>query len=280
MTFWDKSLLAARSDPSILSSNNQILSALTGVDGEAYILASAAREGLEDRTSISAGKVNAPWDMEADTEVSEQHQLSMCTHSPQTSTVPITPVTSHLALTRPLTISPTLTPSIHAATYATLRPLFRATRSLISFYHSSAYLDPANWQLVDNPTLAEVPSQTGALDERSFPHLSGSMVPIPSLEPGDILYSHSSLPSINSSASCTDASPASTSTSAPAPQIFLPLSPLPRAQNTEYILHQREAFERGLPPPGGEGDGLIELEVEGERRDIKSRGGRSAMGYD
>ena len=116
----------------------------------------------------------------------------MCTNSPQTSTVPITPLTSHLALTRPLTISPTLTPSIHAAIYATLRPLFRATRSLISFYHSSAYLDPANWQLVDNPTLAEVPSQTGALDERSFPHLSGSMVPIPSLEPGDILYSHSS----------------------------------------------------------------------------------------
>ena len=60
MTFWDKSLLAARSHSSVLSANNQVLAALTGHEGEAYIQASAVRNGIEVESS-SSDDFDQPW---------------------------------------------------------------------------------------------------------------------------------------------------------------------------------------------------------------------------
>ncbi|ORX35549.1 hypothetical protein BD324DRAFT_609339 [Kockovaella imperatae] len=236
VTFWDKSLLSARSHPSVLSANAQMMSAVSGTETEPYILASAAREGIgQSQTSID---VREPWKVEA-----------------TKSALPSTPLSAQLALTRSSDSVSTVLPSISAAIYATLRPLFVPRRSLLSFYDKSAYLDPANWTL--STTSSAESSDT------SLPHLIDSAVPMPQLEPGDILYHHTGLP-VHTSFS----------------QVFLPISPLPRDVNTEYVAHQLEAFERGLPPPGQQAQDLVELEMEGSRRDIKTGGGRTAMGYD
>ena len=83
-----------------------------------------------------------------------------------------------------------------------------------------------------------------------------------------MIYRHASLPVFPSTSSEVDT------------QIFLPVSPLPNVANESFVGLQREAFESGLPPPGVRGVDPVQLEMEGSRRDIKSGGGRRAMGYD
>ena len=174
-------------------------------------------------------------------------------------------------MTRPGPSSNLLTPSIHTAAYTSLHPFFRPRRSRISFYHSSAYLDPENWELVDSADDIGVPVEPTASASLSalLPHLSESGIPLPQLEPGDLIYRHISLPVFPSSA-----------TAEVDTQIFLPVSPLPRHANEAYVALQREAFESGMPPQGLRGVDPVLLEMEGSRRDIKSGGGRRAMGYD
>jgi hypothetical protein len=62
--------------------------------------------------------------------------------------------------------------------------------------------------------------------------------------------------------------------------LFLPITPLPRTEaNIAYVAEQREAWERGLPPPHVRLDGLVALENPGSVEQIGSSGGKRAMGY-
>ncbi|WVQ80141.1 hypothetical protein IAT38_002244 [Cryptococcus sp. DSM 104549] len=233
--YWHLSLLAARADPSVLSANAQLAAALLGQ--EVYVQADTIREGLSPfRTTPNP---SAPWS------------------APRA-------LLSHLALT-PLLPSPTgaaprdtlLPPSIHASTYALLRPLFRPLKSKISFYDSGSYLDPSNWVL--DPPAKETRTHP------DLPHLAGTEVVLPELAPGDLFLHHTALPLA----------------SQPAGQVFLPVHPVARQGNEEWVVKQKESFEKGVPPPGvgGEGEELYVVEGKRVRGDIPSRSGREAMGY-
>lgn len=181
---------------------------------------------------------------------------------PQT-VAPSTPLLSYLSLTAS---SPgSLPPTIHAAIYASLRPLFNPARSKISFYDETSYLDPANWRLLDTPDLPSyVPAGTPA-----FPHLAGASVAVPRLQAGDMILRHSAIPIASGPPGDEQG-------------IFVPVTPLPRSPaNEAYVHEQRLAFEQGLPPVHArvEGDGLVALERDGARELIASRGGKHAMGY-
>ena len=52
--YWHDSLVAARSHPSVLSANNQLLSALTGHSGESLIQADAAQLGVSSSGSYTS----------------------------------------------------------------------------------------------------------------------------------------------------------------------------------------------------------------------------------
>lgn len=275
--YWHDALLAARAHTSVLSANNQLLAALTGHEGEAFVQADTAQVGAG-----SAGARTTSLDdvWAVDTNVSGWPNTYMRT-SPSLPTLlsrapdharpaadpqsiaPSTPLLSHLALTAS---SPgSLPPTIHAAVYASLRPLFTPARSKISFYDETSYLDPANWRLVDSPELPTyAPAGTPA-----FPHLAGASVALPRLQAGDMVLRHSAVPIASGAAGDEQG-------------IFVPVSPLPRSSaNETYVQQQRLAFEQGLPPAHAraEGDGLVALERDGAREMIASRGGKRAMGY-
>ncbi|OWZ35299.1 hypothetical protein C356_05138 [Cryptococcus neoformans c45] len=235
--YWNPALIAARANTSVLSANAQLAHSLLGQ--EVYIQADTVREGIAPfRTTPSP---YSPWS------------------SPRA-------LLAHLALT-PIMPSPTgaapqptcLPPSVHAATYTLLRPLFRPLKSKIAFYDSSSYLNPANWVL--DPTISHRPSPAP-----DFPHLAGTEVVLPELLPGDVLFHHTALPL----------------STQPVGQIFLPIHPVEKEGNETWIVKQREAFEKGVPPPGVSevADDLCVVEPKGKRSDIGSRAGREAMGYE
>ena len=172
---------------------------------------------------------------------------------------------AHLALTpsSPGHIAPT----IHAAIYTSLRPLFTPSRSKLSFYDTTSYLDPANWTLVDPNSIPTYPPSSTP----SFPHLTGASVSLPKLNAGDIIFRHASVPLTKAAAGGQGNK---------AEGLFLPITPLPRTEaNIAYVAEQREAWERGLPPPHVRLDGLVALENPGSVEQIGSSGGKRAMGY-
>ena len=192
---------------------------------------------------------------------------------------PSTPLLSHLALSQPTQTITHLPPTIHSAVYTSLIPLFRPVRSLISFYHSSAYLDPANWDLVDEPVpnTNTLSGSSGSSGGQRYPHLEGLQVAVPPLSPGDMIFRHPSIP-------LTTTSRTNTNTKARGDdQLTLPTIPLPRTPtNGEWVQHQLRSFERGLPPPhilGAKGDGMVVVEEIGRSETVPSAGGRRAMGY-
>ncbi|KAK8864721.1 hypothetical protein IAR55_001977 [Kwoniella newhampshirensis] len=222
--FWHPALLGARSNPSVLSAVSQLSSAL--LSSPAYITADTLREGLQPRRTEP--HVISPW-------LSPRSLLSHLALSPTLSGLTV----SHLP------------PTIHAATYALLRPLFRPLRSKISFYHASAYLDPENWVF-------------GHHDEADMPHVVGTEVEMPTLAPGDMIFHHTAMPISQTQG-----------------QVFLPLHPVQKDGNEEWAAAQRASFERGVPPVEARVEGeLCVVEGEGRREMIGSRAGREAMGYE
>lgn len=148
-----------------------------------------------------------------------------------------------------------MTPSIHAARYAALRPFFRPQQSRISFYNKEGYLDPSNWS-VNSPRYSAEPVS-------DLPHLTDS-IDLPEIRAGDIIYSHSALPLMSAKpGGDTD---------------FLPVTPL-GAASSKMIGEQREAFEQGLPPPHVLNNGSVAVEEAGTKEALLSSGGRSTMGY-
>lgn len=268
--YWADALLGLRSDPSILSANNQLLRALSAlpngetVDSETLILASGLQPGIENPGSRST-ILSDPWAI--DEKVNTSLTLGDVDPDERQALHPATPLVAHLALTKATGQAFQLPASIHASIYATLRPLFRHKRSKISFYSTSAYLDPVNWDVVSHDS---IPSWSPS-EVPSFPHLLGASVEVPTLRPGDVLYRNAGIPVPYDQQSVQEQD-----------QVFLPVTPLPRNQgNVEYTNKQREAFEKGVPPPHalqGE-ESLVSLELGGGKNRIGSAGGRSAMGY-
>ena len=259
--YWHEALLNARSHPSVLSATNQILSALTRTSEEAFIQAGGLQTGAASTARIT--NLEQPWSIQEDVSARMDTVLgidSLITRSSQLSYAS-TPLVSHLALT-PSTSTSHLTPNIYAAVYASIRPLFRSQRSMISFYEPSAYFDPANWNLVE-------PTSTNGRP-LSLPHVREAHVQVPILEPGDMLIRHAALPIEQPVAEESGRD-----------QLFLPLCPLPRTVgNVAYIEAQREAFESGMPPPGASEEGVaVAMEKGGGAADVGSSGGRRAMGY-
>jgi len=163
---------------------------------------------------------------------------------------------THLVLSPSRVGAYRVTPSIHAARYGALRPLFKPRQSRISFYNKEGYLDPSNWT-------ATTPRYT-AEPINDLPHLTDS-IDLPELRAGDIIYSHSALPFVAAKPGTGESD-------------FLPVSPLSPSAARE-ISEQREAYEQGLPPPHVLVDGSIALENGGNRQSLSSNGGRTAMGY-
>ncbi|WWC88968.1 uncharacterized protein L201_003883 [Kwoniella dendrophila CBS 6074] len=238
--YWHSSLLAARANPSILSANSQLSAALLQVP-DVYITASSIIEGLHPSPTIPHS--SDPWT------------------TPQS-------LLSHLTLTPSIPTSSTIvSPTILAAEYSALRPLFRSIKSKISFYSNSGYLDPENWELNDNPST--IPNiSTSNEGEFDLPHLKEVKIIHPELRPGDMVYHHASLP---------------ISTSKNSGQVFLPVTPISKKgeENQSWINGQRESFENGLPPPNEllSHEALYQVEEKGHKGLINSRAGKEAMGY-
>jgi len=164
-------------------------------------------------------------------------------------------LSAHIALSGSRPGAYRVTPSIHAARYAALRPFFRPQQSRISFYNKEGYLHPSNWTAT---------SPKYSLDPvADLPHLTNS-IDLPEIRAGDIIYSHSALPLVS-------AKPGGASD-------FLPVSPLGAASSKE-VRQQREAFEQGLPPPHVLINGSVAVEEAGTKEALLSSGGRSTMGY-
>jgi hypothetical protein len=164
-------------------------------------------------------------------------------------------LSAHIALSPSRVGAYRVTPSIHAARYAALRPFFRPQQSRISFYNKEGYLQPSNWTAT-TPRYSPEPIA-------DLPHLTNS-IDLPEIRAGDIIYSHSALPMVS-------AKPGGASD-------FLPVSPLGAASSRE-IRDQRQAFEQGLPPPHVLINGSVAIEDAGTKEALLSSGGRSTMGY-
>jgi hypothetical protein len=249
--FWHPALLAARAHPSVLSANKQVLDAIAPEgavsQAEPYILADCVKEGFE-AVELRGIDLASQWT------------------AFNASTGPCTPILAHLALTP---ASGFLPPTLHSALYSSLRPLFRPLRSRLSFYHPSAYLDPSNWALLDvddiaSSTASTFTSTSIARSAQDLPHLGGTASKI-TLEAGDVLYHHPSIPLIPCNRVGEEG-------------LALPVSPLP-TQSKEYVARQRESFENGRPPPHVRAVGVTALEAVGVEREIRGSGGRKAMGY-
>jgi hypothetical protein len=59
-TFWHDSMVAARAHPSVLAANQAVLSAMTGIEGDALVRADSVQNGITSPSSpITA--LDAPW---------------------------------------------------------------------------------------------------------------------------------------------------------------------------------------------------------------------------
>ncbi|ODN97953.1 hypothetical protein I350_07590 [Cryptococcus amylolentus CBS 6273] len=264
--YWHPALLSARADPSIISATAQISRALLPTE-EIYLKADTVREGLSPLPARLAPASNGnPWG--ADRALGASLALT-----------PTLGAAAAAAGGGGMGLETRVPPTVHAATYTLLRPLFRPHKSKISFYNAADYLKADNWFLSPpSSTSNSISSLQGGYD---LPHLKGTEVSLPPLFPGDLILYHTALPFFPS--------PSFTYAQQASGQIFLPLNPVEKLAkgSTEWVTKQKEAFEHGLPPPDAsasasfvvDGEGLFVKEAEGEKSDIPSRAGREVMGY-
>jgi hypothetical protein len=183
-----------------------------------------------------------------------------------------------------------LLPSPKLATaYYLLRPFFSPKTpapEVRSGPEWEAYLDPSNWKLERDPDTiihGAVPGHAQRITERWHPHLNlrGSMITLPTLQPGDYIFWHPDLPYHISSGNPGLQTPRHHH-SHPDPVsmlIYIPAAPLTQT-NALYLARQRKAFQRGQPGPDFDSSGRGNLEDSSFRpgeKDIAQVGGPAGL---
>lgn len=181
-----------------------------------------------------------------------------------------------------------LLPSPKLATaYYLLRPFFTTKRpapEIRSGPEWEAYLDPENWILQKDPDSiihGALPGHAQRITEHWHPHLHlrGSMITLPTLQPGDYILWHPDLPYYLSSNNYGLKTP-SGSTSDASMLVYIPAAPLTQT-NALYLARQRKAFQRGHPGPDFDSTGRGIVEEDSEKRpgekEIADVGGPAAL---
>ncbi|KAF8495327.1 DUF1479-domain-containing protein [Gautieria morchelliformis] len=157
--------------------------------------------------------------------------------------------------------------------YLILRPFFRPIPSPVS----DDPLDPKNWAFdLSTPDFPGIFPEGEyfhgpRLSDESHPHLhvSESMVSVPRVKPGDMVYWHCDL---IHSVEADHLGPTDSSV------MYIPAVPA-TAQNLAYLDKQKEHFLRGAPPPDfPQNQGEIGFQYLGNDKDIVDPVGRRAMG--
>ncbi|KAF4985227.1 hypothetical protein FDECE_16720 [Fusarium decemcellulare] len=166
-----------------------------------------------------------------------------------------------------------LLPSPKLATaYYLLRPFFTARNpppENRSGPEWEAYLAPDNWILQRDPDSiihGAVPGHAQRITEMWHPHLHlrGSMITLPTLQPGDYIFWHPDLPYYLSSNNYGLKTP-SGSNSEVSMLVYIPAAPLTQT-NALYLARQRKAFQRGHPGPDFDSTGRGIVEEDSETR--------------
>ncbi|KAM5342804.1 hypothetical protein ACJ41O_013770 [Fusarium nematophilum] len=166
-----------------------------------------------------------------------------------------------------------LLPSPKLATaYYLLRPFFTAKKPPPDSRHGpewEAYLAPENWKLQRDPDSiihGAVPGHAQRITEIWHPHLHlrGSMITLPTLQPGDYILWHPDLPYYLSSNNYGLKTP-SDSNSEVSMLVYVPAAPLTQT-NALYLARQRKAFQRGHPGPDFDSTGRGIVEEDSETR--------------
>jgi hypothetical protein len=181
-----------------------------------------------------------------------------------------------------------LLPSPRLATaYYLLRPFFSPRTPMPAIRSGpewEAYLDPSNWRLERDPDTiihGAVPGHAQRITEHWHPHLNlrGSMITLPTLQPGDYIFWHPDLPYHISSQSHGLQTPRR----APGDVsmlVYIPAAPLTQT-NALYLARQRKAFQRGHPGPDFDSNGRNTMaedpEVRPGEKEIADIGGPAAL---
>ncbi|KAH7161601.1 hypothetical protein EDB81DRAFT_879920 [Dactylonectria macrodidyma] len=182
-----------------------------------------------------------------------------------------------------------LLPSPKLATaYYLLRPFF-STRNPPPESRSGpewdAYLHPSNWKLEKEPDSiihGAVPGHAQRITEHWHPHLHlrGSMITLPTLQPGDYIFWHPDLPYYLSSNNYGLKTPSGDNDNV-SMLVYVPAAPLTQT-NALYLARQRKAFQRGHPGPDfdstGRGNVMEEdADTRPGEKEIAEIGGPAAL---
>ena len=180
-----------------------------------------------------------------------------------------------------------LMPSPKLATaYYLLRPFFSPKNpapELRSGPEWEAYLDPSNWKLERDPDTiihGAVPGHAQRITEHWHPHLHlrGSMITLPTLQPGDYIFWHPDLPYHISSSSPGFQTPHHRPDVSML--VYIPAAPLTQT-NALYLARQRKAFQRGHPGPdfdsSGRGSNVEDAETRCGEKEIAEVGGPAGL---
>lgn len=180
-----------------------------------------------------------------------------------------------------------LLPSPKLATaYYLLRPFFNPVKpapDIRSGPEWEAYLAPENWKLERDPDTiihGAVPGHAQRITEHWHPHLHlrGSMITLPTLQPGDYIFWHPDLPYHISSNNHGLKTPSSRDEISML--VYIPAAPLTQT-NALYLARQRKAFQRGHPGPDFDSSGRQAILEDSDNRpgekDVAEAGGPAGL---
>ncbi|KAF4971595.1 hypothetical protein FSARC_1627 [Fusarium sarcochroum] len=249
-SYWSPSQVKARSHPNMLATQTWMNQFYTA--------------GADQKTNIKKWQDYSPWDLTGRLDANMnmydgpggcsvfrtfQGWLGLSRHGPQQGT---------------LVVHPILQPS---TAYWMLRPFFKPTRKgSLDGWKFSLDDDDGNVFLHGaNPGTAQEHNP----DHHPHLRLSETMIPYPTVEPGDTVFW---------SADTIHGTENNNTGDMDACVFYIPSVPL-TPNNAHYVAQQRDAFLQGIPPPdfpGGSGES--EFSDRGTTKDILSDSGRLAMG--
>ena len=162
---------------------------------------------------------------------------------------------------------------LESTAYIVLRPFFHPLQPRTSCTSEAEYLDPGNWAF--DPTSRRFPGcslgHNIELTPETHPHLklTETMTSIPRVEPGDMVLWH---------CDAVHAVEPKHAGKGDSSVLYIPAIPTTKV-NWEYVMHQRQCFERGVPPPdfpGGQGE--AQYTGRGTPEDVKGDKARRSLG--